>query len=190
MPNAALDSAAPSLARPGADPIARSLRELRAFAGTLALLCGEGCLRHPDLATRQILKRWIPILQDVIERIEEAEYLAAAAAAGSARSRGGRGATRLPVQRIAGGAGKSVPPAAPRKIKGNLGPYQTSCTTFERGQRQILIQRVTPAGIIYRLKGIATEYVLPHEIAFTRAVSIAADANTLPRKGRIRRGAL
>ena len=29
MPNAALDSAAPSLARPGADPIARSLRELR-----------------------------------------------------------------------------------------------------------------------------------------------------------------
>jgi hypothetical protein len=88
------------------------------------------------------------------------------------------------------GAGAEKPKRArAKKIKGSIGPFQTACTTFERGTREIEISKVTPLAVIYRLKGRSDEYTLPHEVAFQKAVSVQAGVDTGPRTGRIKRGA-
>lgn len=84
-------------------------------------------------------------------------------------------------------------PAA-RKLRKPLGPFQTAATAFEHGrERPIQIVRLTPLGIVYRVMGSAREYVLPHGVAFIKALAIAAGANVDPRAGRsssVSRGAV
>lgn len=77
-----------------------------------------------------------------------------------------------------------------RKLKSDppLGPFDTSAFAFDRGERAIEIVRLTPAAIVYRLKGLPDEYTLPHGVAFLKAVGLTADFDTAPRDGRIRRG--
>lgn len=92
-----------------------------------------------------------------------------------------------------GGGIKSDPDHRPkrkraRKIRGELGPFETSVTCFDRGERAVEIVRITPAAIVYRLRGLADEFSLPHGAAFLRAVSIRANIDTAPRSGAIRRG--
>jgi hypothetical protein len=103
---------------------------------------------------------------------------------------------RIAAKRAAAVAPPPTNPAPPerekqktaKKIKLFIGPFKTSCTTFERGTREIEIVKVTPLAIIYRLKGRQEEYTLPHETAFQKAVAIQAGLDTGPRSGRIKRG--
>ena len=76
-----------------------------------------------------------------------------------------------------------------RKIRVEIGPFATACSTFERGKnRPIELARITPMGLVYRLKGSAGSYAIPHETAFQKAVSLAVNLDTGPREGPIRRG--
>lgn len=70
-----------------------------------------------------------------------------------------------------------------KKIRTPLGPYLTSATSFERGKdRDVEIVTITPAAIVYRVKGSAERFLLPHGVAFLRAVSLAAGVSTAPRE--------
>jgi hypothetical protein len=72
---------------------------------------------------------------------------------------------------------------------GKIGPYQTDCETFDRGTRKIEVT-LSAKGVYYRLKGKREEYFLPHATGYMRALSIAADIDLGPRKGRIRRSSM
>lgn len=90
---------------------------------------------------------------------------------------------------IAPGSAGKTKRSRPKKLLAPVGPYHTTRTTFERGkQREIVIERVTPAAIVYRLIGLDGEYTLPHDVAFQKALSIFVDFDTGPRAGKIRRG--
>ena len=75
-----------------------------------------------------------------------------------------------------------------RKIRCELGPFETDCSTFDRGMRKIEIVRITPAAIVYRLLGTHEEYTLPHGVAFLKALSVKTTFDVGPRSGAIRRG--
>ena len=76
-----------------------------------------------------------------------------------------------------------------RQIKGQLGPFETVKTSFDKGKdRRIEIVRVTPSVITYRLKGMHEEYALPHEVGFSKALGLGVGVNTSPRQGRMARG--
>jgi len=77
-----------------------------------------------------------------------------------------------------------------RKIRKPLGPFQTVCTARDKGKdRQIELVKLTPHGLVYRLKGLSNEFTVGHEVCFARAVSIAAGFNAGPRDTtRITRG--
>lgn len=75
-----------------------------------------------------------------------------------------------------------------KKIRSELGPFETSCKSFDRGDRVVEIVRITPAAITYRLRGLTNEYTLPHSTAFQKALSIDAGFDTGPRQGAIKRG--
>lgn len=88
---------------------------------------------------------------------------------------------------------KPLPPSDPpkkraKKIKGMLGPYQTTATHFDAGERMVIIESITPAGITYKLKGRPEKYTIGHGAAFQRAVSITHNIDLSPREGRIKRG--
>lgn len=65
-----------------------------------------------------------------------------------------------------------------RKIRSPLGPFATSCKTFERGRdREIEIVRITPAVAVVRLKGCSEEYACPWTVVYQRGVAAAANFN-------------
>lgn len=76
-------------------------------------------------------------------------------------------------------------PKRPRatKIKTAIGPFQTSCSSFNRGQRDVEIVRITPHAIFYRHKGLHDEFALPHQVGLDKAMALAAGAKTDPRTG-------
>lgn len=84
----------------------------------------------------------------------------------------------------------SSPPVRKKKAKKmrvELGPYETACSTFERGKERIIEIRVTPAAIFYRVRGLPDEFMLPHAVARLKAISIKADFDTSARKGKVSR---
>ena len=99
---------------------------------------------------------------------------------------------QLPSKKAGNRQATSPNPAAKRKrakkLRGELGPYETACHYFDRGNRPIEITRITAMGITYRLRGTTDEYVLPHGTGFQKALSIKAGVDTGPRTGAIKRG--
>jgi len=76
-----------------------------------------------------------------------------------------------------------------KKIRRELGPFETACSTFERGDHRIIeISRITPDASYYPARGIKGELSLPHGVAYTEAVGLGAQVDTSPRVGAIRRG--
>ena len=79
--------------------------------------------------------------------------------------------------------------AKPRKLKVPIGPFETVCTEFDRGTRTIILERITPHGLVYRLRGQTDERFVSHGAAFLRAMCSAAGFDAGPRHGtRIIRG--
>jgi len=75
-----------------------------------------------------------------------------------------------------------------KKLQHPAGPFQTSCSSFEKGKmRDIEISKITPAAIVYRFKGMNDEFSLPHGIGMQKAQSLAANIDTGPRSGGLTR---
>lgn len=72
-----------------------------------------------------------------------------------------------------------------RKIRGAIGPFATTHSTFDAGSREIEISRVTPDAIFYRAKGRSQEYALPHGVGFSRRS--ASPRGQTPARERARR---
>jgi hypothetical protein len=90
----------------------------------------------------------------------------------------------------------ATPPAEPKpkrkpakRIKGVMGPFKTCHTAPSKGTRDIEIASITEDAIVYRLKGLSDTFLLPHSIAFDKAVSVQAGFEMGPRSTkRITRG--
>jgi hypothetical protein len=81
-------------------------------------------------------------------------------------------------------------PASRALFKRTLGPFKTSQTTFDAGEREIEVHSITPHGIWYRLRGMKGEFFITHKLALHRAEVIAAGVEGVsPREGSVRRKA-